>query len=258
MPVAYRVLLHIDEPDLVQARHLRALATSLLEPDDGAVQHHANAKPFTLTPLHRIGELLAIDIKLLVDGLEHTLLRAIEKRDAEGSLRLGRSPVSLAPAGVQVVDRISWDELHADVLDDEHIAVELLTPTVFRSGKHEQHPFPSPGVTFGHYRSRWNLFAPASLRCDLEFGPLVLQVDEFAGRSGVYVDGHRRNGRLTEVVFTGFVGHVRYRCGSPRVTDDQRRWLHRLASLAEFCGTGANTTIGMGVSRYLGPLSPQA
>lgn len=234
-------------------RHLRALVTSLLESpeDDGA--HHSNVKPFTVEPPVPTESGFALLVTTLDDATAATLEREARRVQLTGQrLRLGDLEARLAPDPVVEVARRSYRQLREDAPSSPTVRVELRTPTVFRSGKHDQVPFPLPSQVFGHYRSRWNDFAPKELACDLAFDRLGLRVAGFEGHGEPFVDGHRRGNQIVDVSFLGFVGLVVFEAVGPTARPPALRWLHTLASLADFCGTGANTTIGMGASSYLG------
>ena len=257
VPSLHRISVEVDGVELLEARHLRATVSSWLE-DDG--EHHANVKPFTLTPLHVAGGATAFDVALLDDArrgrLEEGAARASERPVRAGSARL---TVTLTDDGLAapVVEEASWTALR-DCEPTPTITLAMLTPTVFRSGRHEQLPFPLPGPVFGHQRARWNTFCPPDATLDLDLAELRLHIEHFEGSSQTHVDGHRTtgprgHGPVRDVTFTGFVGTVTYRSHSETSARRGRPlqdW-HALARLATYAGTGANTTIGMGVTRIV-------
>lgn len=257
MPSLHRITVDVDGIEQLEARHLRATVSSWLE-DDG--EHHANVKPFTLTPLHVVDGVTAFDVALL-DDARRDRLEERAHRAAMQPVRAGGARLSVVPDGdglaTPVVEEASWATLR-DCAPSATITLAMLTPTVFRSGRHEQLPFPLPGPVFGHQRARWNAFCPPDATMDLDLGELRLHIEHFEGRSETHVDGHRRpgtegRGAVRDVTFTGFVGTVTYRshsASSARRGDPLRDW-HALARLATYAGTGANTTIGMGVTRLV-------
>ena len=73
MPSLHRIMVDVDGIEQLEARHLRATVSSWLE-DDG--EHHANVKPFTLTPLHVVDRVTDGDVGGYTDA------------EAEGDIRL--------------------------------------------------------------------------------------------------------------------------------------------------------------------------
>jgi CRISPR-associated endoribonuclease Cas6 len=257
MPSLHRITVDVDGIEVLEARHLRATVSRWLEDDDA---HHANVKPFTLTPLHVVDGVTAFDVALLDDARRER----IEERAASANtrpIRAGGAHLTVVMTGdglaAPVVEEASWDALR-DCEPTTSMTLAMLTPTVFRSGRHEQLPFPLPGLVFGHQRARWNAFCPPDATIDLDLSELRLHIEGFEGRSETHVDGHRAagtqgRGPVRDVTFTGFVGTVTYRShseSSARRGRPLRDW-HALARLATYAGTGANTTIGMGVTRIV-------
>lgn len=257
MPSLHRITIDVDGIELLEARHLRATVSSWLE-DDG--EHHANVKPFTLTPLHVEDGVTAFDVALLDDARRDRLEERAQRAAAQ-PIRAGGASITVVPTddghGAPVVEEASWATLRVSE-PTPTITLAMLTPTVFRSGRHEQLPFPLPGPVFGHQRARWNVFCPPDATIDLDLAALRLHIERFEGHSETHVDGHRSpgakgRGPVRDVTFIGFVGTVTYRShseSSARRGEPLRAW-HALARLATYAGTGANTTIGMGVTRMV-------
>lgn len=261
MPSRVTLRFEVMSTGRAEPRHLRALVSNLIEWGDRG-DHHANTKTFTTAPPQRHGDGFEIPVATLDQAShERLLVRAGEHARQRTVLRFGQLQVRLTPDPVAEMVTLSYRDLAEMAASAPELDLEFLTPTVFRSGRQQQLPFPLPTLVYGHYRNRWNTFAPTELSCGLAFDDLVFRVESFELHSQQVVDAHRRHrpasgrgsagSQLVEVRFVGFVGAVTY-----SVTDadaDARRWLHTLASLASFCGTGANTTIGMGTTRYLTP-----
>jgi hypothetical protein len=257
VPSLHRMTVDVDGIEHLEARHLRATVSSWLEDDS---EHHANVKPFTLTPLHVTGGVTAFDVALLDDARRDRLEEHAE-RASRMPIRAGRAQLTVQPdasgCAAPVVEETSWRALR-DCEPLSTVTLAMLTPTVFRSGRHEQLPFPLPGPVFGHQRARWNAFCPPDASLDLDLAGLRLHIERFEGRSETHVDGHRKpdargGGQVRDVTFVGFVGTVTYRSFSEksmRRGDPLRDW-HALSRLATYAGTGANTTIGMGVTRMV-------
>jgi CRISPR-associated endoribonuclease Cas6 len=257
VPSLHRIHVTVEGIEHLEARHLRATVSSWLEDDD---EHHRNAKPFTLTPLHVSEHGTAFDVALLDDRLQerlHAGVDAAARRPVHAGRALIRTVGGRDGAPSTLVQMQSWENLRG-ALASPTVTLRLLTPTVFRQGRNEQIPFPLPGLVFGHHRARWNAFCPPEHQMTLDLSGLWLHVDAFEGRSDVHLDGHRsgphRHGHrpVRDVTFTGFVGSVTFRSDSHTAAqriDPLRDW-QTLARFATYCGTGANTTIGMGVTRW--------
>jgi CRISPR/Cas system endoribonuclease Cas6 (RAMP superfamily) len=135
-----------------------------------------------------------------------------------------------------------WSELAEEAGPARTFRFEFVTPTAFRSGA-ATIPLPLPTLVFGHFRSRWNVFAPEDLRPHAPLGDMNLLLSHV----DIATPGILRFKRATHV---GFVGRCTIEArGCPEAL---RRSLDTLASIAPFSGTGAGTTFGMGVTHYLG------
>ena len=280
IPTRFVLRLVIEREDMVRPRHLRALVSSLIEPlDGGKTAHRANIKPFSIEPLRGAEGRLAIVINMLDEASEHHLNASVVQATAVGRpLSLGDASVRLDDPPLVEVERRSWTQLRLCAADTRRLTLRFESPTVFRRGRFQQHPFPVPDRVFGPYRDRWNYFAAGLSRSEqplddrsehgvdgdeasrLVCPPLLdddlgLTVTDFDGEPQHYDDGHYdpRRGRIVDVSYVGYVGTVTFEVRGRQPRPAVRRWLHTLAAFGEFCGTGANTTIGMGVTRYLGP-----
>lgn len=252
MPSRHALEFEVLRAGAARPRHLHAFVTSLVEADVDPVLHHANVKAFSIVPPIQTARGFAVLVSTLHPAAEAALHREVSRRRSQSrQVRFGDLHARFAREPVVEAGRASFELLHERAVDQRLIELEFRSPTVFRSGKDVQVPFPLPSQVFGHYRSRWNAFAPDSLHCSLAFDELGLRVAGFEGRGEPFVDGHRRGDRVIDVPFLGFVGKVAFEAAGVGADGNARRWLHALASFGEFCGTGANTTIGMGATRYL-------
>ena len=236
-------------------RHLRALVTSLLEDGLDVHQHRSNVKPFTVHPPVATGDGFALLVSVLDEGTLQRLMRTCE-RTARTGRRFGQMRVRLARATPDVLRSDRFETVLTRAAVDAEVVVQLRSPMVFRTGRKRTLAEPVPSQVFGHYRARWNHFAPPEVVCNLAFDDLGLEHEVLEGRRVPYRDAHRRDDQLVELQFDGFVGTVLYKATGPGATVQARRWLHALARFGEYCGTGANTTIGMGATRYLGAGTP--
>jgi CRISPR-associated endoribonuclease Cas6 len=240
MPVRLAIPLEVECPHLVRPAYVHALLCECLERDLAPTHHHANDKPFAISPLrtHRDG-LAAFEVGLLDDGLEERLLVALAGRC--GRLRLGRQAARMAGMPEEMA-RATWSELVRGAVARREYRFDFVTATVFRNERSSV-PLPLPGSIFGHYRSRWAAFAPPELRPDVAFDELGLLV---AGLSDVATTHFPGNARRQ----IGFTGRVSLTLKDER--SGMRAALDALAAIADYSGTGSGTPQGMGVTRYLG------
>ena len=255
IPARYVLRFDIERAgERIQPEHLRALVSRLLDP---AGTHHDNIKAFTVRPPQGNLEQLDLEVTVLGPATEQRLQAAVTARMREGgTARLRDTLLRFAEPPLAELDRRSWEDLLEHASAERTVRLAFATPVVFRQGRHHQHPFPIPERVFGHYQERWNRFATDRFRCPPLFNDDVgLSVVDFAGQRDDYEDHHRdrTTGRVVTITYVGFVGEVTFELRGRRAGVQERRWLHALAGFGEFCGTGANTTIGMGVTRYLGP-----
>lgn len=252
MPITYRLRLQITDPSLVRFRHLRALVATWCERGVSDDEHHANTKSWTVSPLYPHGHDYALEVSLLTEDAERRLQASLALA-ASSTLRLGRAHARLLgpPNGEGGCSRPrAYGDLWADASTDPIVTLQFLTPVVFLTGK-DQHPFPTAGLVFGHYRARWRAFGTEPLSADLDFASMGLRTLQYEGRSEAVRHGVRKGRTWSDRDYVGFLGSMSFE--APRATPRQRRWLHALATFADFCGTGANTTSGMGVTRYQPP-----
>jgi CRISPR-associated endoribonuclease Cas6 len=239
MPVRWAITLHVERPELVLPGHVHALICECLERDVAATRHYGNDKPFSTSPLRTHDDgLFAFEVGLLDDDLEDRLMTGIRRRGRR--LQLGRQAALIA-GQPQTMRRSSWQELTRHAVPRREYRFDFVTPTAFRSGQTSV-PLPLPKLIFGHYRSRWNVFAPPELRPDVPFDDLELAIS-----------GHDiattcvRMSRREQIGFTGWVV-LTLRSTHAEVCTE----LDALAAVADYSGTGSGTPQGMGVTRYLG------
>lgn len=236
--MALGVQLDGREPPL--AHHVYAMVSTWLEGGEAIEVHRANVKGFRcgVTRWERNGR-CEITIGLLYDAL---LPKLHERLLGDPTIRLGRQTGVLKGAGSDgpgVVRHESWTDLLDASRPTDDFRFRFVGPTVFRSGR-SFITRPTPGLVFGHLRARWSVFAPEHLRPCIDIAAVGLQVGEEDLRS---VSVPTRHGPVP-----AFVGEVAFtsRSGSAR----DLRVLDALGRLAPFAGVGANTTIGMGDTRY--------
>jgi hypothetical protein len=247
---AWRLLLSLDGPlDAVRFEHVRTFASELVERGPDAPPKDSNVKEHTAAPLavHPEGQQASLEVTTLSVAAGARL----EKNVEFAAPSLGRVGVRIV--GLTLLARTSYDELAASATPHRVLRLGFLSPTAFLHGRSVS-CFPDPGLVFGSHRARWNRLAPAHLQLDVDFAELGLVVRAFEGRSGTVSLGVRSPSGRHRRDFVGFVGNVEYQAsrGSER---ELGRW-QTLAGFAPFCGTGANTAAGMGVTMVYEPIEP--
>ncbi len=239
MPVRYAVDLELKGRPQNRPEALHGLVSDWLDPRD---RHARNRKPWALAPLREIrAPLWRFEVGLLDDESETRLLDSALRGPA---VRLDGVTGQVVGAGGEAARALlcsTWAELIDRSAARASFRFEFLTPTAFRSGP-ATISLPIPTLVFGHFRSRWNTFAPVDLRPDVAFEDITFLLShlEIATPETLW---------FKKASHVGFIGRVAIeaRSGSP----ERLRALDALASIAPFCGTGAGTTFGMGVTRYV-------
>lgn len=237
MPTRWFVPVAGIDPSAVRPEHLHALVCDWLERDASITAHRANRKAFTVRSWRH-------DVADRTVGFELTLLDDRGRQRFESSVavstrvRLGQQRGQVGSPVLQA--EASWGRLATQAPASE-FSFSFLSPTTFRSGDRCM-PFPLPTLVFGHYRRIWRTFGPPELCPDVDLKEAGLVIRAFDLRTrDVVIRSHR---------YTGFVGEITF--GTDRLSDQARSALAALAALAEFAGTGANTTAGMGSTRWCG------
>lgn len=234
-----------DRPERVRPWHLHAVVCGWLERPDADADHRAPRKTFSVSPPAAAPEpgLWQVDVGLLDDALVPRLLDGLEA--ARGAkVRLGSEGHVLVPAPDGLPASCSilepWERIVAAGRPWRSFTFSFETPVTFRSGDIDQ-PLPLAGSVFGHLRSCWQAFGPASGLPPVDFKVAALAVTDLDGRT-VHTPG-----RYRPVV--GFRGTVTYRMHAAEPV--LATGLHRLAQLADVSGVGSGTTTGSGVTRLV-------
>jgi hypothetical protein len=192
VPSLHRITVDVDGIERLEARHLRATVSSWLE-DDG--EHHANVKPFTLTPLHVTGGVTAFDVALLDDARRDRL--------EEHAQRASRMPIRAAaraahgPAGRRAgAPRRSSRRRRGGRFaiasrcrrSPSRCSHRPSSAAVVTSSCRSRYPAPCSG-TSAHAGTR---SVRRMRRLDLDLAGLRLHIERFEGRSETHVDGHRK------------------------------------------------------------------
>ncbi len=119
--------------------------------------------------------------------------------------------------------------------------MEFFTPTAFRRGDHDL-PLPLPELVFGSYLQRARkLFPDPEIPAELTHQlPELVYLARHNIRSAPFFSGSSK--------VTGFVGTAEFVIPQ-KAPDELARWIHWLAHLAFYLGTGRKTTMGMGMTR---------
>ena len=142
----------------------------------------------------------------------------------------------------------SYREL-ADLPLPQKMSFKFLTPVTFNSGKSlgdktNYLPFPLPDSLFKSWHKRWNAFAPPALRISKDLPSWA--------RQALVVSYYRlktvpvRHGKRVHI---GCVGEYALRFVDCPV--NIKKYFGWLARYAFYCGSGAKTTQGMGMTRLI-------
>jgi CRISPR-associated endoribonuclease Cas6 len=129
------------------------------------------------------------------------------------------------------------------------------TPTTFKSGDTDL-PLPIPRLCFQSWLNSWDEHAPCPFFSDkgerkrfleeVVEGQVSVDFSQFrSAEQGFYFDGHRARER-------GFVGGCRFSVKPSKTVPQHRHILSTLARYSFYAGTGRKTTMGMGVTRFMG------
>ena len=225
-----------------------SIADTLHQPTD--------VQPFTLSPLMGLprpkkgsiqvkkGDAAWIRIAALSDTLTQPLLESwlprlpaqIELADKLWNIRT----IALSPKEHHWAKQQQYNTLSDNAALATQWQFEFHTPATFRLGKKSHLPFPLPGVLLSSWMRRWNTFAPIPMPDSYR--------ERF--REELFVSSYRlktvpvRYGRRLTI---GCVGQFTLRAG--KLTTTERTALSALAAYAFYCGSGAHTTQGMGMTQ---------
>jgi CRISPR-associated endoribonuclease Cas6 len=129
------------------------------------------------------------------------------------------------------------------------------TPTVFKSGDADL-PLPIPRLCFQSWLSSWDEHAPCPFFADkgerkrfleeVVEGQMSVDFSQLRmANQGFYFDGHRTRER-------GFTGVCRFSVKPAKTPPQHRHILGTLARYSFYAGTGRKTTMGMGVTGFIG------
>jgi CRISPR-associated endoribonuclease Cas6 len=223
-------------------RSLHGLACALFEgqAEPGGPAHIAPDKPWTVSPLSPGGT------------------------DAQWLWRVTWLPDAAAPASALTADVIRVGHASCVVLESTHrrvshatlaagppkteVTVELGSPTFFSRGGADL-LLPDPRLMADSWQRKWNASLPASdgLLIDDETWRETRRLVSLASFDLQTTERDAGHGRPRASGFTG-TATLRLDRGAPPAV---RRMLGTLSRFAEYCGTGAQTTHGFGVTRLV-------
>lgn len=253
MPCKLRFYLEGDPPShpFQHAAGLYKLVLNWLAQGAGAglatMLHDANQpSPYTVSPICSDAGQLWFEVGVLADPFAERIRNGAEQYGE--SIRLGRQCFRLV--GLEVREQTSWEQLLAPTRGAaRRMALRLVTPTAH----HAPGPYrkavvlPAPETYFGSWLDRWNLCAPWPFpESLLETVRLNVAISACRGQTETVLMGPSRR-------FIGFVGEVTFRMLKPELaTPEERAALAALVRFANYCGTGVETTRGMGQTRAKG------
>ncbi len=285
----YSVVLHcvtangaLHPDDLQGQKGMALFLQDLIQCQDPAVaaQLHAphKAKAFTTTLLaapqangknesRRRTELLSeltLRVTLLDDQL-YPLVSQFFLRHIGGlpPLRLGGAQLNIARVLVTPDSGEPWagfarfEELWSAAAVQEEIAWRLhfATPTSLKTGDADM-PLPIPRLCFQSWLTSWDTHAPQPLFPDTTARKAFL-TDVVERQVSVHYD-HLRMARHTlffdgtRTGAQGFIGTCSFAVRPTRVAPEHRTILAALARYSYYAGTGRKTTMGMGMTRFMG------
>lgn len=265
MPVSIVIQLRAIQDGQIHGQTGRAVHGfwfSSVAPELADAIHRTMPAPFSISPLMglprtkggwtviKTGDAAWFRLALLgVDNGEEWLMRWIENLPSQVEL----ADIYWEIGGCHLEGSHPWvgshtyQELTKSPTYDR-FQFEFLTPVTFNSGRSLSGkdiflPFPLPDSLFKSWHRRWNSFAPPNLRIspDLpQWARQVVSVSSYRLKTVPVRYGHRR-------VHIGCVGTYTLRfINCPQNIQKYFSWL---AHYAFYCGSGAKTTQGMGMTK---------
>ena len=255
MPLKLRFQLH-GPPPVSPFQHAAGLQASLLrwvaasDPQTATLLHDANQpKPYAVSPLWSTpgrARSLFFDVSVLVDSLADPIAEGARREEA---MRLGHQHYRL-DRDIEIHDAVTYADIVAQAPPRaSRFPIRLLTPTAHhaRNACRKAIVLPAPENYYGSWLNRWNICAPIGI--DERLLATVdshVAIADCAGRTQhVELDRGRS--------FIGFVGEVSFEVLRPHLlAAGEMAALAALARFAGYCGTGVETTHGMGQTEALG------
>lgn len=218
--------------------------------------HQSNGiQPFTLSPLMGLphpnkgntpikkGDSAWLRITTLDEAISQPFLESwltrlpahIDLADTSWTI----NTIALSPREHQWARQQPYQTVADNAVAADQWKFECCSPTAFRLGKHSHLPFPLPGMLVNSWMRRWNAFSPSPLPDSYSD---LFREELFISAYQLNTVPVRYGNRLT----IGCVGQFTLRAGN--LTTAQRTALSTLADYAFYCGSGAHTTQGMGMT----------
>ena len=242
---------------LAHGYHVYALFLNIIRASDATLAEKLHAgeqvKPFTISTLR--GRMLRNRAQLAVSPDINLRLRltfmdsSVFSHFLDGAMRWGDKPVEIAGMPFLVEEVVttprddvpvsfeSFQGILAASDNSRQIDLEFNTPTVFRSGGKRNNIFPEPTLVFGSYWNKWKTLSPVKLQDDVSFYFDKINMTRYRLESKIWDFGSYQE--------LGFIGSCRFEIDKS-VPDEEVVLINALADFAQFCGTGAKTTMGMG------------
>ena len=203
-------------------------------------EHHANEKPYTVSPLVDVPHVgVGVEVATLTEEAER---RMGEWLDRGERLRLGAQVVQVG--GPQLVVRRSWAEL-AQWRGEHGWRLVFQTPTTFRTGDRSS-PLPTPATILRGLATAWSTWsdAPHDLGDPrrVSKGLWVSALDLRSEQVPVRVSAAR--GGSAGFTVSGSTGVIELRCA----TAETAGRVAPLLRLASYTGVGSMTRKGLGVT----------
>lgn len=210
-----------------------------------ALHHGEGPMPFSLTPLFDAEEATFTGFRVGV------LAADVGEAVAEtwGGLAAKRADVQLGSARLSVLGvepeapALTYEQLLTTAPVMHGVRLRFETPVRFKSGL-----LPTPRAVWQGYAQRWEKFAP-----ELTLPPEFMRWVGYAVEAtDLALEGRHAPAENT-VEWKGAMGEVEYQATinelpASRAPDYLQAW-QALARLAEFCGTGEKSTMGLGRTR---------
>lgn len=239
-------------------QHVRAAFYDLVRDTDEALagRLHDDSGPaaFSLSPISgriswrtrqpsHAGSPCSLRICTLTDPLFQAVATSLARKvTASEGIRIGQALFTLENYDFLGPNGAPGLSTYEQLLASEPLAefrFVFRTPTAFKQGRTSM-PLPIPRLMFQSYLSRWNGFAPPECAIDEDLPEVV--------ERSVMIKNHDIASRLLDMKnmkMVGFIGSCTLGVDSG-LSELQIRQITALAHFAQFAGTGAKTTVGMG------------
>lgn len=216
------------------------------------------ARPLTVAALYPQSGVLCLRATTLDDETGRAMLRAGDRLANGGHLRFGRQQNSLLAVRRTRLDYAPWagsapyTALQAAPFTP-NADLRFVTPTAFSQGGDHHLPLPLPELMLRSWARRWNRHAPNSMEIAAETLETVCAHAALASAQIetrlADLDPPSPGGSGSRARMVGFTGAVLLEAlRANRLSDAERQVWATLTAFAPYCGTGARTLQGMGVT----------